>query len=130
MLKLNYNLARHTKPTMKHAYKTQLQRNLETHYDQHTWMVKSNFERGRDEILFILPKHEDIKSVYANLYKELSLLPDIDLPSERVLISFCHPDGSEYCSRLINPTKQDEINLALLGQLPARPVSASEIQLL
>lgn len=113
---------------MKHAYKTQLQKNLELHYKHENWIVKSNFERGRDEILIIIPKYEDIKSAYTNLYAELSLLPDIGYPSERVLISFCHPDGSEYCSRLINPNKQDEINLALLGQLPTRPVSESEIQ--
>ncbi|SMD10434.1 hypothetical protein [Pedobacter nyackensis] len=108
---------------MKHPYKIQLQKNLQTHYNQTNWVVKNNFERGRDEILFILPKHEDIKMVYANLYAELSTLPDIDHPSERVLISFCYPDGSQYCSRVINPNKQDEIHLALLGQLPKRSIS-------
>ncbi|MNR25403.1 hypothetical protein D3C85_1425530 [compost metagenome] len=113
---------------MKHPYKTQLQRNLQTHYSQENWIIKSNFDRGRDEILFILPEHEDIKTIYTNLYNELSILPDIDHPRERVLISFCHPDGSQYCSKLINPNKQDEINLALLGQLPTRSISETEIQ--
>lgn len=111
---------------MKHHYKKQLQKNLEAHYSQENWIVKSNF--GRDEILFILPKHEDIKTVYANLYHELSFLPDIDHPRERVLISFCHPDGAGYCSRLINPSKQDQIHLALLGQLPSRSISETEIE--
>lgn len=113
---------------MKHPYKTQLQKNLQTHYNQTNWIVKSNFKRGKDEILFILPEHENIKTIYANLYTDLSILPDIDHPSERVLISFCHPNGSEYCSKLINPNQQDEINLALLGQLPKRSISEAEIQ--
>lgn len=113
---------------MKHHYKAELQRNLETHYSQGNWIVKSNFDRGKDEILFILPPYEDIKKIYANLYTELSVLPDIDHPRERVFISFCHPDGSGYCSRLINPSKQDEIHLALLGQLPSRFISETEIQ--
>ncbi|MES2454804.1 MAG: DUF4260 family protein [Bacteroidota bacterium] len=43
-------------------------------------------------------------------------------------ISFCHPDGSGYCSRVINPSKQVEIHLAPLGQLPSRSITLAELQ--
>lgn len=117
-----------TKPTMKHAYKTQLQSNLQAQYSKKDWIVKSNFENGRDEILFVLPNDENIGKLHANLYEELSALPEIGHPSERVLISFCHVDGSGYCSQLINPNKQDQINMALLGKLPTRRISETELQ--
>ncbi|MES2454799.1 MAG: hypothetical protein V4594_04635 [Bacteroidota bacterium] len=113
---------------MKRAYKIQLQHNLKALYCKADWSIKSNFENGRDEILLILPDGEQIATFHASLYDDLSLLPEIDHPRERVLISFCHQDGSGYCSRVINPSTQDEIHLALLGQLPSRKITGGELQ--
>jgi len=113
---------------MRHAFKTKLQQNLEAYYLQKDWILKSNFDKGRDEILVIVPKEENLRALHDSLYDVLCLLPDIAHSPERVVISFCHPDGSGYCSRVINPSKQDEIHLALLGQLPSRNITPTELQ--
>ena len=113
---------------MKHHYKTQLKGNLENCYLRNGWIIRTNFEKGKDEILFIIPKSEEIKPLYDNLYDTLHMLPDIDQPRERVVISYCYPDGTGYCSRVINPNSQDEIHMALLGQLPSRRITEAELQ--
>lgn len=113
---------------MPHAYKTQLQLNLAQHYNRKDWLIKSNFAKRKDEILIIIPNSEDIKTIQNDLYTLLTSLPEIPYPGERTLISFCYPDGTGYCSKLINPNTQDEINLALLGQLPKRVLSTEEIE--
>lgn len=111
---------------MKHAYKTQLKNNLQQYYAKSSWIIRSNF--SDDEILFIVPKEEDIRPHFDNLYPSLQHLPEIEHPNERVVIGFCHPDGSAYCFKVINPSSQDEIHMALLGQLPSRRISQAELQ--
>ncbi|HKG05539.1 MAG TPA: hypothetical protein VKB19_03735 [Pedobacter sp.] len=110
-----------------HPYKTQLQQNLQRHYDNKDWLIKSNFKDGKDEILLIIPLAEQIAPLFENLFSVLSLLPEIEHVPERTLISFCHLDGSGYCSKLINPNTQDQIHLALLGKLPERMLSPAQI---
>lgn len=124
----NNILATKTKPTMTHAYKTQLKKNLEHCYLKTDWVLRANFDKGKDELLFIIPKSEEIKPLYDNIYDTLLQLPEIEHPSERVIISFCHSDGTGYCSRVINPNSQDEIHMALLGQLPSRRMTEAELQ--
>ena len=127
MLKSNI-LARQTTTTMTHDYKTQLKSNMELYYLKKNWSIRANFEHGKNEILFIIPKSKDIAPLYNNLYQELLQLPEIEHPSERVMISFCHSDGTGYCSKVINPSSQDEIHMALLGQLPSRRITEAELQ--
>lgn len=115
---------------MKHPYKSQLLLNLKVHYHDRVWRSTTYFESNRDEILFVLPKTDDISSIFNGLYDVLAALPEIDHPKERVVISFCYDNGEKYCSRLINPTTQDEINLALIGYRPERKVRPEEIQAL
>lgn len=113
---------------MKHAYKAQLLLNLKLYYRERNWRTLSYFSTKRQEILFVLPEDENIKTVFDNLYTVLAALPDIDCPSERVVISFCHESGNNYCSQLINPSTQDEINLALIGYRPERKIHPEELQ--
>ncbi len=113
---------------MQHAYKITLKQNLVNHYNAGDWIVKSDFRKGKDEILFIIPNSIVIETIYDRLFEDLATLPEIDHPSERVVISFCHPDGDSYCSRVINPSVQDEINMALLGRLPKRQLPFEEQQ--
>ena len=112
---------------MKHQYKSQLLFNLKLYYHDRNWLTLTYFNDKRQEILFVLPEEEDIKSIFNELYSVLSALPDISFPSERVVISFCHESGSNYCSQLINPSKQDEINLALIGYSPERKINPEEL---
>lgn len=126
---LNYFYIRlYHKTNMLHPYKTELLNNLEKHFNEETWHIKGNFDGGKDEILLIVPTHIDLAPIYTNLYTILSMLPEINQAPERTLISLCHPDGSGYCSRLINPNTQDEIHQALLGQLPSRRITSQELQ--
>ena len=113
---------------MQHPYKSQLLSNLKVYYHHRNWRTLTYFNTKRDEILFILPAEEDIKKIFEGLYTALNSLPEIDFPSERVVISFCHEDGNNYCSKLINPNKQDEINLALIGYRPERKIQLEELQ--
>lgn len=112
---------------MTHPYKSQLLLNLKTYYQNPNWRTLNYFKPGRDEILFILPQTENIKNVYDTLYGVLASLPEIDYPSERVVISFCYETGDNYCSHLINPSTQDEINLALIGYRPERKIRPEEL---
>ena len=98
------------------------------HYQEDSWRTITFFDGRRDEILFVLPIKEDISIVYDNLLKVLSSLPEINHPRERAVISFCDKNGEAYCSRLINPSTQDEINLALIGYRPQRKVRPEELQ--
>lgn len=113
---------------MLHAYKLQLLLNLTQFYDEPSWRTLTWFEKGRDELLFVLPVGTKVKPTYDRLYQTLDKLPDINYPAERTVISFCYTDGSGYCSRLINPNKQDEINLALIGYTPSRSISKADLQ--
>ncbi|TKC08971.1 hypothetical protein [Pedobacter frigoris] len=113
---------------MKHPYKSQLLLNLKLHYDDPSWRTITFFEAPKEEILFVLPDEENIIAVFKNLLSVLETLPDIDHPSERVVISFCYRTGEGYCSQLINPNSQDEINLALIGYQPQRKIRAEELQ--
>ncbi|WP_158796171.1 hypothetical protein [Pedobacter sp. L105] len=113
---------------MKHPYKAQLLLNLKAYYHERNWRTLTYFTPKREEILFILPEEEDIKSAFEGLYDVLGSLPEIDFPIERVVISFCHESGNNYCSRLINPSTQDEINLALIGYRPERKIQPEELQ--
>lgn len=113
---------------MKHPYKTRLLSNLKVYYHDRNWRTLTYFTPKREEILFILPEKEDIKSIFDGLYGVLASLPEIDYPSERVVISFCDESGNNYCSRLINPNTQDEINLALIGYTPERKIHPEELQ--
>jgi len=113
---------------MQHPYKSQLLFNLKAHYNDRNWRTLTYFSTKREEILFILPAEEDIKNIFEELYPVLNTLPEIDFPIERVVISFCHEDGNNYCSKLINPNKQDEINLALIGYTPERKIQLEELQ--
>ncbi|HWW43057.1 hypothetical protein [Pedobacter sp.] len=113
---------------MKHLYKSQLQLNLKQFYANRNWRSISYFDSKRDEILFVLPETDDIREVFNGLYSVLSALPEIDYPKERTVISFCYEDGTSYCSRLINPNTQDEINLALIGYRPERRIKPEELQ--
>jgi len=113
---------------MKHPYKAQLLSNLKSYYLDRNWRTLTYFNTKREEILFILPNKEDIKIIFDELYTVLNSLPEIDYASERVVISFCHEDGTNYCSKLINPNKQDEINLALIGYRPERKIQLEELQ--
>lgn len=113
---------------MKHPYKSQLLLNLSSIYDNQNWRTITFFESSRDEILFVLPEDEDIKSIFEDLLNVLISLPDIDHPNERVVISFCHKNGNSYCSKIINPNTQDEINLALIGYSPKRKIRIAELQ--
>lgn len=113
---------------MLHPYKTELLNNLKKHFNAYNWHIKGNFENGKDEILLIVPPHTDLAPIHDDLYNSLSALPEIDFQPERTLISLCHPDGSGYCSMLINPNTQDEIHQALLGQLPTRRITNEELQ--
>lgn len=98
------------------------------HYRVQSWRTITFFDGRRDEILFVLPIKEDISIAYDNLLEVLSNLPEIDHPRERTVISFCDKNGDGYCSRLINPNTQDEINLALIGYRPQRKVRPEELQ--
>ena len=111
---------------MKHPYKAQLLLNLEAHYQQ-KWRTITFFDGRRDEILFVLPINEDLNNIYNNLLEVLSILPEINHPRERTVISFCDENGNAYCSRMINPNTQDKINLALIGYHPQRKVSPEEL---
>ncbi|TDQ11789.1 hypothetical protein [Pedobacter metabolipauper] len=113
---------------MKHPYKSQLLLNLKAHYRDPSWRTVTFFDSSRDEILFIVPDGENIKTVFKNLFNILDGLPEIEHPSERVVISFCYKNGEGYCSELINPNNQDEINLALIGYRPERRIRLEEIQ--
>ncbi len=113
---------------MKHPYKSQLLLNLKAHYHDPSWRSLTYFDSSREEILFVLPKTENIQEVFNGLYETLAMLPEIEHPRERVVISFCHPNGEAYCSRLINPSTQDEINLALIGYRPQRQIRPEELQ--
>lgn len=113
---------------MKHPYKSQLLLNLKVHYHDRSWRSITYFDSKRDEILFVLPKTEDLQAAFNGLYESLAALPEIDHPKERVVISFCYDNGEGYCSRLINPSTQDEINLALIGYRPQRKVRPEELQ--
>ena len=113
---------------MEHPYKSQLLINLKEHYANRNWRSISYFDSKRDEILFVLPENSDVREAYNELYNVLAALPEIDHPKERVVISFCHENGQSYCSRLINPSTQDEINLALIGYLPKRKIKPEELQ--
>jgi len=112
---------------MPHPYKSQLLLNLAQFYDAPAWRSLTWFDKGRDEILFILPFDSDVQKVYQDLLITLNLLPDILHSAERCVISFCHPDGSAYCSRLINPVAQDQINLALIGYTPGRTITLKDL---
>lgn len=98
------------------------------HYGEDSYRTITFFDGRRDEILFVLPTKEDISIHYENLLNVLSSLPEINHPRERTVISFCDKNGDGYCSRLINPNKQDEINLALIGYRPQRKVRPEELQ--
>ena len=117
---------------MKHPYKSQLLLNLKVHYHDRSWRSITYFDSKRDEILFVLSKKEDLQAVFNYvqecIYESLAALPEIDHPKERVVISFCYDNGEGYCSRLINPNTQDEINLALIGYRPQRKVKPEELQ--
>lgn len=113
---------------MKHPYKSQLLLNLSSIYDNQNWRTITFFESSRDEILFVLPEDEDIQFIFENLLDVLISLPDIDHPNERVVISFCYKNGNSYCSKIINPNTQDEINLALIGYSPKRKIRIAELQ--
>jgi len=113
---------------MKHPYKAQLLLNLKSYYRDRNWRTLTYFTSKRQEILFVLPEEEDIKSVFEGLYGVLASLPEIESTSERVVISFCDESGNNYCSQLINPSTQDEINLALIGYRPERKIHPEELQ--
>ncbi|WP_316819187.1 hypothetical protein [Pedobacter nyackensis] len=113
---------------MKHPYKAELLVNLKMHYGEQSYRAITFFDGRRDEILFVLPTKEDISTHYETLPDVLSGLPEINHPRERTVISFCDENGDAYCSRLINPNKQDEINLALIGYRPQRKVRPEELQ--
>ncbi|MES2826656.1 MAG: hypothetical protein V4687_00800 [Bacteroidota bacterium] len=113
---------------MPNAYKLQLLLNLKQHYDEPLWRTLTYFQNGRDELLFVVPADQDTKKLSEDLFKVLDKLPDIHLPPERTLISFCHADGNGYYSKLINPIKQDKINLALIGYLPERKITIEELR--
>lgn len=98
------------------------------HYGEQSYRTITFFDGRRDEILFVLPTKEVISSYYNNLLEVLSNLPEINHPRERTVISFCDENGEAYCSRLINPNTQDEINLALIGYRPQRKVRPEELQ--
>lgn len=102
--------------------------NLKHYFDKDDWLFRGMFDNGRDEILLIIPYEMNIQAIFESLYAVLAVLPDITYSPERAFIGFCYPDGSGYCSRLINPNKQDEIHLALLGQLPSRRISEAELK--
>ncbi|PST83587.1 hypothetical protein C7T94_13680 [Pedobacter yulinensis] len=113
---------------MMHPYKQQLLLNLRTYFAEKPWRITSDFEQGREEIIFIVPRNEDIDELHRSLFHILGALPDIHLPNERVVIGFCLADGSGYRSHLINPNKQDEINLALIGYRPERTPRANALE--
>ncbi|WP_214227751.1 hypothetical protein [Pedobacter sp. B4-66] len=113
---------------MNHPYKSELLVNLKAHYHDRGWRSITYFDAKRDEILFVLPETDDVTKVLNNLYAVLGTLPEINHPKERVVISFCYENGDSYCSRLINPNKQDEINLALIGYRPERKIRPEELQ--
>lgn len=113
---------------MNHPYKSELLQNLKAHYLGRNWRSIKYFDTKRDEILFVLPQTDDISQALGNLYAVLETLPEIEHPKERVVISFCYENGDSYCSRLINPNKQDEINLALIGYRPERKIRPEELQ--
>nr|WP_068886674.1 hypothetical protein [Pedobacter panaciterrae] len=113
---------------MNHPYKSELLVNLKAHYLGRNWRSISYFDTKRDEILFVLPETDNVPEALNSLYEVLGTLPEIDYPKERVVISFCYENGDSYCSRLINPNKQDEINLALIGYRPERKIRPEELQ--
>lgn len=59
-----------------------------------------------------------IEHEFAKLYDILKELPEIDLPPERVYISYCHEDWKGYHSVLINPTPQDIKDSTLIPHSP------------
>ena len=113
---------------MNHPYKAQLLLNLKLYYHDRNWRTLTYFNSKRQEILFVLPENEDIKNIFDGLYGVLASLPEIEGTSERVVISFCYESGNNYCSHLINPNTQDEINLALIGYRPERKIHPEELQ--
>lgn len=117
-----------SKLTMNHPYKSQLLLNLKSYYHDRNWRTLTYFNAKRQEILFVVSEQEDIKSIFDGLYGVLASLPEIDSPSERVVISFCYENGNNYCSHLINPSTQDEINHALIGYRPERKIHPEELQ--
>lgn len=112
---------------MPHPYKSQLLLNLTQFYDAPNWRSRTLFDKGRDEIVFVLPFEADVQKIYQDLLITLDLLPDILHNAERCVISFCYPDGSAYCSKLINPVAQDQINLALIGYTPGRTITIKDL---
>jgi len=113
---------------MTHPYKSQLLINLKAHYCDPNWRTVTFFNDPREEVLFVLPHTEDIGPVFKNLFEVLKSLPEINYPRERVVISFCYQNGSDYCSQLTNPNNQDEINLALIGYRPQRKIRLEELK--
>jgi len=102
-------------------------RNLQVIYEPQLIRVVTFFEGNRDEILFFMDDQKSIAEAYKNLFSTLSMLPEIDFPRERTVIGFCDTNGEHYCSHLINPTSQDEINLALIGYRPERKIRPDEL---
>ena len=113
---------------MKHPYKTQLMLNLKAVYKDLPSRVISYFDGKKDEILFVMDGQLAVREAYDNVLAILSKLPEIDHPRERTVIGFCDKSGAHYCSHLINPNIQDEINLALIGYRSQRKVRPEELQ--
>lgn len=99
-------------------YREQLYQNLKAHLKGSGWYGVRHFYNGRDEIQLILPDDLSIEVEFAKLYDMLYELPDIDLPPERVYISYCHEEWRDYHKVLINPTPQDILDSTLIPHSP------------
>lgn len=107
-------------------YREQLYQNLKTHLRGSGWYGVRHFYNGRDEIQLILPENLSTEVEFAKLYNILSELPEIDIPRERVYISFCHVGWKDYCKALINPTAEDIKNSTLIPHFPEKWLTPEE----
>lgn len=107
-------------------YREQLYQNLKSYFKGSGWYGVRHFYNGRDEIQLILPDTLSTEVEFSKLFDILSELPEIDLPRERVYISYCHEDWRDYHKVLINPTQQDVKELTLIPHFPEKWLTPEE----
>ena len=109
-------------------YKEQLFQNLKLYFKGSGWFGVRHFDNGRDEIQLILPDSVSVKEEFSRIYTVLEELPEINLPRERVYISYCHERWRDYHKVLINPTDGDIKAATLIPHSPEKWVTPEEHQ--
>jgi len=101
---------------MENPYILQLIKNLAKHFAGSG--IECVYYDHISTIRLILPTNMNLKAFSGSFYTELEKLPEIEFDREMVKFWLCQAETADFYIKIINPTKQAELDWSVIGTGP------------